>query len=95
MARPPDPNGWRVKGGLIVELGGAPMADDGEELDDYDDDLAPPGDESGNPAFDMYAETALGSPDPGKISALKEAIRSCLEEYGPMGELGGDPLEEL
>ena len=87
-------------GGLAVLLGGEPMGE-GEDLDDdYAEDLAAPmGDEGGgNPAFDMYAEEALGTNDPAKLSALREAIRSVLEEQAPvevdieaepMGGMGG------
>jgi len=68
-------------GGLMAELGG--MAESDDDLEDYDDDLAPPEDDGSNAAFDTYAETALGSSDPAKLAALKEAIRACMEEYGP------------
>lgn len=88
---PPPPSG-----------GGAP----GDELEDdfADEDLGVEvpdeegmGDEPSE-TFKVYAEQALGSADPAKISALRECIRVILEEGPPGGGLEGGlpplPAEE-
>jgi|SRR4051812_25800908 hypothetical protein len=76
----------------------APMEDDGEE--DYSDDAAPAGDDEDAEGeamagpFDAYAETVLDAkaPTEDRISALREAILTLIEEKGSSGgmpSLGG------
>lgn len=71
----------------MLVLGGPKGAD--EDLDDYDldDDFAEGDDaEMGaeedviSPAFAAFAESALGTSDPDRVSALREAIRVLREE---------------
>lgn len=80
-------------GGLMLLLDKPKKGKKGEEEeDDLDlglDEDVPEDLEDDAPkggAFESYAETALGTGDPEKISAFKEAILACLEER----ESGGD-----
>lgn len=86
------------KSSLFASAAPTPMEDDGEE--DYSDDAAPAGDEEGEPEdlqagpFDAYAETVLDAkaPTEDRISALREAILTLIEEQGASGgmpKLGG------
>lgn len=73
------------------------MSDD--DTEDYSDDSAPADDESAEPdamagPFDAYAETVLDAkaPTEDRISALREAILTLIEEKGSGGgmpSLGG------
>lgn len=76
------------KGGLMLLLGDEGKGGEGDDLDDFDDDLEyeEEGEELGedmpSAMFSAYAESALGSGDPERISAFREAIRTVIEEGG-------------
>lgn len=61
-------------------------ADDELDLDDelgaFDDELggAPVEDDEPSVAFSMAAEVALGTSEPAKVRALRDAIRAVLDE---------------
>jgi hypothetical protein len=81
-----------AKGGGLMLLLDKPKKGKKDEDDDLDlgmDDDVPEDLEDDAPkggAFESYAETALGTGDPEKISAFKEAILACLEEHEDGGK---------
>jgi hypothetical protein len=79
------------KPGLLLMLGkgSASKKEEPDDMSEFDGDLeglGRPSDEGGglddepSAEFSAFAETALGSSDPERISALRELIRLTLQE---------------
>lgn len=47
--------------------------------------------------FEAFAKTALGTDDPARLAAFKEAVMACMgaEEAGEYDEEGGDMAAEM